>query len=153
MALVSNSSWKLSVYCSGLLQAHVVQAFEQSLGNMTARLQQLQSRSEQKDSELTDMKSTIDNLRRMTGLAHTEILQTSQNQALNLHSSVGHHGQFTTPSLLSLLLITPSLTSMLLLLLYLSRNVLGHENVINGNKELMWKYFCDFSKKQQIVFT
>ncbi|XP_067950786.1 neuron navigator 3-like isoform X2 [Watersipora subatra] len=67
--------------------AHVVQAFEQSLGNMTLRLQQLQSKSEQKDSELSDMKSTIDNLRRMTGLAHTDILHTTQHQALNLHTS------------------------------------------------------------------
>ena len=56
----------------------MVQAFEQSLGNMTIRLQQLQCKSDQKDSELCDMKSTIDNLRRMTGLAHTEILQTAQ---------------------------------------------------------------------------
>lgn len=74
-----------------LLQAHVVQAFEQSLGNMTMRLQQLQSKSERKDSELGDMKSTIDNLRRMTGLAHTEILQTTQHQALNLHTSAAQN--------------------------------------------------------------
>ena len=69
-------------------QAHVVQAFEQSLCNMTMRLHQLQSKSDEKDSELCDMKSTIDNLRRMTGLAHTEILQSNHNHAaLNLHTS------------------------------------------------------------------
>lgn len=66
----------------------MVQAFEQSLGNMTMRLHQLQSKSDEKDSELGDMKSTIDNLRRMTGLAHTEILQNNHNHAaLNLHTS------------------------------------------------------------------
>ena len=73
-------------------QAHVVQAFEQSLGNMTMRLHQLQSKSDEKDSELCDMKSTIDNLRRMTGLAHTEILQSNHNHAaLNLHTSAAQN--------------------------------------------------------------
>ncbi|KAL8586948.1 hypothetical protein ACOMHN_062359 [Nucella lapillus] len=48
--------------------AHVVSAFEQSLGNMTARLQALTSTSEQKDSELNDLRLTIEALRRQSGL-------------------------------------------------------------------------------------
>lgn len=80
----------------------MVQAFEQSLGNMTLRLQQLQNKSEQKDSELCDMKSTIDNLRRMTGLAHTEILQQQgqqqgqphHNAAGIIHNSHSHQGHY-----------------------------------------------------------
>jgi len=43
--------------------AHVVSAFEQSLANMTARLHQITKTAERKDSELNDLKRTMDNLR------------------------------------------------------------------------------------------
>ena len=43
--------------------AHVVAAFEQSLANMTNRLQQLTTTSEKKDSELNELRRTIDRLR------------------------------------------------------------------------------------------
>jgi len=43
--------------------AHVVSAFEQSLANMTARLQQITKTAERKDSELNELRRTIDKLR------------------------------------------------------------------------------------------
>ena len=43
--------------------AQVVQAFEQSLANMTQRLQQITMTAERKDSELADLRQTIDKLR------------------------------------------------------------------------------------------
>lgn len=48
------------------LQAHVVSAFEQSLTNMTNRLQQLTATAERKDGELTDMRQTIELLRKQS---------------------------------------------------------------------------------------
>ncbi|ALC40284.1 sick [Drosophila busckii] len=47
-------------------QAHVVSAFEQSLSNMTNRLQQLTATAERKDGELTDMRQTIELLRKQS---------------------------------------------------------------------------------------
>uniref|UniRef100_T1JCI4 AAA+ ATPase domain-containing protein n=1 Tax=Strigamia maritima TaxID=126957 RepID=T1JCI4_STRMM len=44
--------------------AHVVAAFEQSLSNMTCRLQTLTANAEQKDCELDELRSTIDSLRK-----------------------------------------------------------------------------------------
>ncbi|XP_030381113.1 protein sickie-like [Scaptodrosophila lebanonensis] len=74
-------------------QAHVVSAFEQSLSNMTNRLQQLTATAERKDGELTDMRQTIELLRKQSiqaGLttAHMQSMgvQTqgqSQNELLN----------------------------------------------------------------------
>ncbi|CAG0914330.1 unnamed protein product [Notodromas monacha] len=46
--------------------AHVVAAFEQSLSNMTQRLQQLTSNSEEKDQELNELRRTIDQLRKQS---------------------------------------------------------------------------------------
>ncbi|XP_016938199.3 protein sickie isoform X2 [Drosophila suzukii] len=46
--------------------AHVVTAFEQSLSNMTNRLQQLTATAERKDGELTDMRQTIELLRKQS---------------------------------------------------------------------------------------
>ena len=43
--------------------AHVVSAFEQSLANMTARLQQITRTAEKKDSELSELRRTIERLR------------------------------------------------------------------------------------------
>lgn len=47
-------------------QAHVVAAFEQSLTNMTQRLQQLSATADRKDSELTEMRQTIELLRKQS---------------------------------------------------------------------------------------
>ncbi|XP_036321700.1 protein sickie isoform X2 [Rhagoletis pomonella] len=67
--------------------AHVVAAFEQSLSNMTSRLQQLTATAERKDGELTDMRQTIELLRKQSiqaGLtsAHMQSMgvQTQQNE-------------------------------------------------------------------------
>ncbi|XP_052238109.1 neuron navigator 3-like isoform X5 [Dreissena polymorpha] len=51
------------------IPAHVVAAFEQSLSNMTHRLQHLTSTSEQKDSELNELRATIEALKRQSGLS------------------------------------------------------------------------------------
>ncbi|KAE8747145.1 hypothetical protein FOCC_FOCC006143 [Frankliniella occidentalis] len=64
------------------LQAHVVSAFEQSLSNMTARLHQLTSSSERKDSELLELRQTIELLRKQSveaGLTSAYIQNMSPN--------------------------------------------------------------------------
>ncbi|XP_055847327.1 protein sickie isoform X6 [Episyrphus balteatus] len=68
-------------------KAHVVAAFEQSLSNMTQRLHQLTATAERKDGELTDMRQTIELLRKQSiqaGLttAHMQSMgvQTATNQ-------------------------------------------------------------------------
>ncbi|XP_064600573.1 neuron navigator 2-like isoform X4 [Liolophura sinensis] len=55
-------------------QAHVVAAFEQSLSNMTARLQHLTTTAEHKDSELNELRATIEALKRQSSLNIPEIL-------------------------------------------------------------------------------
>ncbi|GAB6029788.1 neuron navigator [Chamberlinius hualienensis] len=45
-------------------QAHVVAAFEQSLANMTSRLQTLTQTSERKDSQLSELRGTIESLKK-----------------------------------------------------------------------------------------
>ncbi|XP_072747165.1 protein sickie isoform X7 [Anoplolepis gracilipes] len=49
--------------------AHVVSAFEQSLSNMTQRLQQLTATAEKKDSELQELRETIERLRKQSAEA------------------------------------------------------------------------------------
>ncbi|KAG8231421.1 hypothetical protein J437_LFUL011875 [Ladona fulva] len=46
--------------------AHVVSAFEQSLSNMTQRLQQLTATAEKKDTELLELRQTIEMLRKQS---------------------------------------------------------------------------------------
>ncbi|KAK8771666.1 hypothetical protein V5799_025090 [Amblyomma americanum] len=50
-------------------QAHMVAAFEQSLSNMTSRLQHLTVTAEQKDSELTELRNTIEALKKQSAEA------------------------------------------------------------------------------------
>ncbi|KAL1443151.1 hypothetical protein MTO96_046090, partial [Rhipicephalus appendiculatus] len=50
-------------------RAHMVAAFEQSLSNMTSRLQHLTVTAEQKDSELTELRSTIEALKKQSAEA------------------------------------------------------------------------------------
>ncbi|KAK1119528.1 hypothetical protein K0M31_013351 [Melipona bicolor] len=52
-----------------LRPAHVVSAFEQSLSNMTQRLQQLTATAEKKDSELQELRETIERLRKQSAEA------------------------------------------------------------------------------------
>ncbi|XP_024083600.1 protein sickie [Cimex lectularius] len=58
--------------------AHVVSAFEQSLSNMTQRLQQLTATAEKKDSELLELRQTIELLRKQS----VEAGLTSQSPSL-----------------------------------------------------------------------
>ncbi|XP_073983864.1 sickie isoform X3 [Rhodnius prolixus] len=60
--------------------AHVVSAFEQSLSNMTQRLQQLTTTAEKKDSELLELRQTIELLRKQS----VEAGLTSQNLSPSL---------------------------------------------------------------------
>ncbi|XP_046890284.1 neuron navigator 2 isoform X2 [Hypomesus transpacificus] len=53
--------------------AHLVSAFEQSLGNMTIRLQSLTTSSEQKDSELGELRKTIEYLKKQNSAAQAAI--------------------------------------------------------------------------------
>uniref|UniRef100_A0A4W5K969 Neuron navigator 2 n=1 Tax=Hucho hucho TaxID=62062 RepID=A0A4W5K969_9TELE len=65
--------------------AHLVAAFEQSLGNMTIRLQGLTTTAEQKDSELNELRKTIEHLKKQNTTAQAAIngdinLPDSQSQ-------------------------------------------------------------------------
>ncbi|XP_072519022.1 neuron navigator 2 isoform X2 [Salminus brasiliensis] len=53
--------------------AHLVAAFEQSLGNMTIRLQSLTTTAEQKDTELNDLRKTIELLKKQNTAAQAAI--------------------------------------------------------------------------------
>ncbi|KAF4094350.1 hypothetical protein AMELA_G00014100 [Ameiurus melas] len=53
--------------------AHLVAAFEQSLGNMTVRLQSLTTTAEQKDTELNEMRKTIELLKKQNTVAQAAI--------------------------------------------------------------------------------
>ncbi|CAK9825625.1 Neuron navigator 2 [Anthophora retusa] len=61
------------------LQAHVVSAFEQSLSNMTQRLQQLTATAEKKDSELQELRETIERLRKQSAEAGLNNGPTANN--------------------------------------------------------------------------
>ncbi|EDS28140.1 conserved hypothetical protein [Culex quinquefasciatus] len=69
-------------------EAHVVAAFEQSLSNMTGRLQSLTATTEKKDSEILDMRQTIELLRKQSiqaGLttAHMQSMGVQVNGQVN----------------------------------------------------------------------
>uniref|UniRef100_A0A8D3E0A9 Neuron navigator 3 n=1 Tax=Scophthalmus maximus TaxID=52904 RepID=A0A8D3E0A9_SCOMX len=68
-------------------QAHLVAAFEQSLGNMTIRLKSLTLTAEQKDSELNELRKTIELLKKQNLVAQA---------AINGHQ---HHQQHQQPDL------------------------------------------------------
>ncbi|OCT88939.1 hypothetical protein XELAEV_18017571mg [Xenopus laevis] len=53
--------------------SHLVAAFEKSLGNMTGRLQSLTMTAEQKESELTELKETIEMLKTQNSAAQAAI--------------------------------------------------------------------------------
>ncbi|XP_019895859.2 neuron navigator 2 isoform X3 [Esox lucius] len=64
--------------------AHLVAAFEQSLGNMTIRLQGLTTTAEQKDSELNELRNTIEHLKKQNTAAQAAI-----NNVINLPRLTG----------------------------------------------------------------
>uniref|UniRef100_A0A7N8YK61 Neuron navigator 3 n=1 Tax=Mastacembelus armatus TaxID=205130 RepID=A0A7N8YK61_9TELE len=55
------------------ITAHLVAAFEQSLGNMTIRLKSLTLTAEQKDSELNELRKTIELLKKQNAVAQAAI--------------------------------------------------------------------------------
>ncbi|XP_051740195.1 neuron navigator 2 isoform X8 [Ctenopharyngodon idella] len=62
---LDSSQEKVSALTTQLsANAHLVAAFEQSLGNMTIRLQSLTTTAEQKDTELNDLRKTIELLQK-----------------------------------------------------------------------------------------
>ncbi|XP_010788922.1 neuron navigator 2 [Notothenia coriiceps] len=70
--------------------AHLVAAFEQSLGNMTIRLKSLTLTAEQKDSELNELKKTIELLKKQNAVAQAAINGQQQQPDLRIrrqHSS------------------------------------------------------------------
>ncbi|CAG4924944.1 unnamed protein product [Colias eurytheme] len=94
--------WELAIKksryksCPILEDAHVVSAFEQSLSNMTQRLQQLTATAERKDSELTELRQTIELLRKQSIQAG---LTTAHMQSMGIRADgVNVTGQDPTPS-------------------------------------------------------
>ncbi|GFW93032.1 hypothetical protein TNCV_4209671 [Trichonephila clavipes] len=65
-----------------VLQAHMVAAFEQSLSNMTSRLQHLTASAEQKDCELTELRSTIEALKQQSAEAGLTKMALQSMQAV-----------------------------------------------------------------------
>ncbi|KAG8200466.1 hypothetical protein JTE90_000546 [Oedothorax gibbosus] len=65
-----------------VLQAHMVAAFEQSLSNMTNRLQHLTASAEQKDSELSELRTTIDALKQQSAEAGLTKMALQSMQAV-----------------------------------------------------------------------
>ncbi|PNF13684.1 hypothetical protein B7P43_G15281 [Cryptotermes secundus] len=77
--------------------AHVVSAFEQSLSNMTQRLQHLTSTAERKDSELLELRQTIELLRKQSveaGLtsAHIQSMSPSLARRHTININAGAQG-------------------------------------------------------------
>ncbi|XP_072419331.1 neuron navigator 1-like isoform X2 [Chiloscyllium punctatum] len=80
---LESSHDKVSALTSQLsTNAHLVAAFEQSLTNMTSRLQSLALTAEQKDSELFDLKETIDMLHKKNAEAQAVIQGALNNPDL-----------------------------------------------------------------------
>ncbi|XP_015599262.1 protein sickie isoform X3 [Cephus cinctus] len=72
--------------------AHVVSAFEQSLSNMTQRLQQLTATAEKKDSELQELRDTIERLRKQSAEAGLNSASSSNGRRHTLGDSEGTTG-------------------------------------------------------------
>uniref|UniRef100_A0AAY4ENI5 Calponin-homology (CH) domain-containing protein n=1 Tax=Denticeps clupeoides TaxID=299321 RepID=A0AAY4ENI5_9TELE len=68
--------------------AHLVAAFEKSLGNMTIRLQSLTMSAEQKDSELSELRKTIELLKKQSTAAQeaTDYLTSSTEPSCKVSS-------------------------------------------------------------------
>ncbi|XP_077084088.1 neuron navigator 2 isoform X5 [Siphateles boraxobius] len=71
---LDSSQEKVSALTTQLsANAHLVAAFEQSLGNMTIRLKSLTMTAEQKDSELNELRKTIELLKKQNAVAQAAI--------------------------------------------------------------------------------
>lgn len=93
----------MDLFCSSSsFQAHVVSAFEQSLSNMTQRFQYLSATAERKDDELTDLRQTIELLRKQSiqaGLtsAHMQSMGVQSNSCSSINAAAAA-GATSAPS-------------------------------------------------------
>ena len=79
--------------------AHVVSAFEQSLANMTSRLHQITKTAEKKDTELAELRQTIERLRQSgadAGLIKTKRTEGERTGALLRQESAGSVASLTS---------------------------------------------------------
>ncbi|KAJ8269277.1 hypothetical protein COCON_G00118840 [Conger conger] len=81
--------------------AHLVAAFEKSLGNMTSRLQSLTMTAEQKESELAELRETIEALKTQNTDAQTAI-QVALNGPDHVHRDLRIRRQHSSDSMSSL---------------------------------------------------
>ncbi|XP_075932215.1 neuron navigator 3 [Anarhichas minor] len=81
--------------------AHLVAAFEKSLSNMTGRLQSLTMTAEQKESELVELRETIDSLKTQNTDAQTAI-QVALNGPDHLHKDLRIRRQHSSESMSSI---------------------------------------------------
>uniref|UniRef100_A0A8C7NJF6 Neuron navigator 2b n=1 Tax=Oncorhynchus mykiss TaxID=8022 RepID=A0A8C7NJF6_ONCMY len=79
--------------------AHLVAAFEQSLGNMTIRLQGLTTTAEQKDSELNELRKTIEHLKKQNTAVQAAI---NANESSQSHLDLRIHRQHSSDSVSSI---------------------------------------------------
>ncbi|XP_072233922.1 neuron navigator 3 isoform X7 [Leuresthes tenuis] len=81
--------------------AHLVAAFEKSLSNMTCRLQSLTMTAEQKETELVELRETIDTLKTQNTDAQTAI-QVALNGPDHLHKDLRIRRQHSSESMSSI---------------------------------------------------
>ncbi|XP_076006818.1 neuron navigator 3 [Genypterus blacodes] len=81
--------------------AHLVAAFEKSLSNMTCRLQSLTMTAEQKESELAELRETIEGLKTQNSDAQTAI-QVALNGPDHLHKDLRIRRQHSSESMSSI---------------------------------------------------
>ncbi|KAJ8402406.1 hypothetical protein AAFF_G00368950 [Aldrovandia affinis] len=81
--------------------AHLVAAFEKSLGNMTGRLQSLTMTAEQKESELAELRETIEALKTQNTDAQTAI-QVALNGPDHMHRDLRIRRQHSSDSMSSI---------------------------------------------------
>ncbi|XP_054480255.1 neuron navigator 3 isoform X2 [Anoplopoma fimbria] len=81
--------------------AHLVAAFEKSLSNMTCRLQSLTMTAEQKESELVELRETIETLKTQNTDAQTAI-QVALNGPDHLHKDLRIRRQHSSESMSSI---------------------------------------------------
>ncbi|KAI1882022.1 hypothetical protein AGOR_G00246420 [Albula goreensis] len=81
--------------------AHLVAAFEKSLGNMTGRLQSLTMTAEQKESELAELRETIEALKTQNTDAQTAI-QVALNGPDHVHRDLKIRRQHSSDSMSSI---------------------------------------------------
>uniref|UniRef100_A0A7M4FUB0 Neuron navigator 3 n=1 Tax=Crocodylus porosus TaxID=8502 RepID=A0A7M4FUB0_CROPO len=91
----------VSCFLLFLSQAHLVAAFEKSLGNMTGRLQSLTMTAEQKESELIELRETIEMLKAQNSAAQAAI-QGALNGPDHTHKDLRIRRQHSSESVSSI---------------------------------------------------